>query len=395
MSTVGGDWGSVQPMTFDASENDTPRSTDEIELHADQEQLEYESYADTAMTIPGQGEPGDNCGMWMPFEFCDECGEPRMGMSRCEQRSCPECYRRWEEERTIGAVQRLAKGRYAEDSGIDRRAIHAVVSPPQEEIKTINQWYDGYRHAYELAAEQGIRGGVVVGHGYRVQDETKQKYRSKDLDKGIWRWIREDLPGSWRSYTYWSPHYHIIGLCRDLAENKPGEQDGWQCVRIDSLKPFTSTTDREGANDMIGRFRYILDHGTFEADTTRDCVRWYGELSTATFQASEELSDGAESAIDRLVEELVGNPFEDDGDGEDVPHDESCECEECGSTSFSPIFDAGAALLDQGWCERIGRTQQHRLQTAFEWVIGDIDPPPGMKNPRTEQEAEEVFEELL
>jgi hypothetical protein len=301
----------------------------------------------------------------------------------------------WEEERTVGGVQRLAKGRYAEESGIDRRAMHAVVSPPVGEIKTIKQWYDGYREAYALAQEQGIRGGVVIAHGYRVKDEVKREYRSLDLDYGIWRYIREDKPGSWRSSTYWSPHYHIIGLCRDLAENKPEQQDGWQCVRIDSLSAYTGMTDKDGVEDMVRRVRYLLDHGTFESGTTKDCVRWFGSLATTKFSPEEELSEGASDTIDRVVEEVVGDPLDDVEDGESVGGEEEKLCENCGSTSFSSIFEAGGALMDKGWCERIGRKQQQKLQTAFEWAIGDIQPPPGMKNPRTEAEAREVFEELL
>ena len=397
MSVESEGWGDIQPLRYDIGQGDDTTDEIEVALDADQEQLEYESYAETSMTIPGQGQPGSDCQTWRPFDFCDNCGEFRMGMNRCEKRVCPECYRRWEHERTEGGVARLAKARYAEDDGIDRRAIHAVMSPDVGEIKTLKQWYDGYRDAYELAVEQGIRGGVVIGHGFRVNDDVKQRYREIEYTGGIWKWIRNELPKDWRSYVYWSPHYHVLGLCRDLDENQPENQDGWNAVRVDSLKPFSGTTDREGVNDMIRRFRYLLDHGTFETGSTRDCVRWFGSLSTRSFQPSEELSDGAESAIERLVEETLGQPPK---DGEEksqkiLGEPEPDECDNCGSTSFSSIFEAGGALLDQGWCERIGREQERRLQAAFEWAIGDRPPPPGLKNPRTEEEAYEAFEELL
>ena len=382
----------MQDVRVLETSNDQPE-IDPVEVHADQSELEYESYADTSMTIPGQGEPGDQCGIWGPMQFCDDCGEPTFGQERCDKRTCPNCSGRWEQERTIGAVQRLAKGRYAEADGIDRRTMHAVVSPPTGEIMTLNDWYDGYREAYRLAEEAGIRGGVVVGHGYRVEDEIKKEYREKDIDGGIWNWIVDELPGSWRDYTYWSPHYHIIGLCRELDENKPSEQGGWNVVRLDSLKPFRSTTDKDGANDMIRRFRYILNHGTFESGTTKDCVRWFGSLSTAKFSPEEELSDGASSSIDRLVEELVGNPDE-SGDGDLEADEEDC-CEECGGTSFSSIFDAGYALMDKSWTDRIGRQQQRRLEAAFEWAIGEREPPPELFEPRSEEEAREAFEALL
>ena len=52
--------------------------------------------------------------------------------------------------------------------------------------------------------------------------------------------------------------------------------------------------------------------------------------------------------------------------------------------------------MDKSWTERIGRRQQQkRLAAAFEWAIGDRQPPPGLKNPRSEEEALEAFEEVL
>jgi hypothetical protein len=51
--------------------------------------------------------------------------------------------------------------------------------------------------------------------------------------------------------------------------------------------------------------------------------------------------------------------------------------------------------MDKSWCERIGREQQRRLSAAFEWAIGERQPPPGLKRPTTEQEAREAFESVL
>jgi hypothetical protein len=35
------------------------------------------------------------------------------------------------------------------------------------------------------------------------------------------------------------------------------------------------------------------------------------------------------------------------------------------------------------------------LNTAFQWAIGEIKPPPGLKNPTSEADAREAFEHLL
>ena len=93
--------------------------------------------------------------------------------------------------------------------------------------------------------------------------------------------------------------------------------------------------------------------------------------------------------VERKAAEAAGAGAVDDEDSE------RCGCAECGSDSFSPIWEAGAALMDKRWTERIGRRQQKRLAAAFEWAIGDRQPPPGLKNPRSEEEALEAFEAVL
>jgi hypothetical protein len=391
MSTT--EWGSLRPSPdwLGSRESDDDEEQEEIEVVDDQEELEYDSYAASAMTLPGHGDSGPHCQEWQVFEFCDQCAGLQWGMNHCERRACPHCSNIWEAQRTVGGVSRLAKGRYAEDEGIDRRMIHASVSAAPGEIKTIQQWRDGYQRAYQLAQKQGIRGGVVIGHGFRLTEETQERYEKEDPELSMWRWVQQELPGSWRDYSYWSPHWHVIGLCRDLEEDKPSEQDGWTVRRLRSFDPYRRASDEEGLEDMVRGFRYPLDHGTFEAGTSKDCVRWFGTLATSKFQAEEEISDGVESTIERAVEQLVGG---DTGSGPDMPGDDR-ECGECGSRSFSPIWDAGVALQDRSWCEQIGRNQQRRLQTAFEWMIGEVVPPPGLKHPMTRGEAEETLEAML
>jgi hypothetical protein len=119
-------------------------------------------------------------------------------------------------------------------------------------------------------------------------------------------------------------------------------------------------------------------------------VRWFGSLATANFQPEEELSEGSYDVIDRVVREVVGA---DDGAGEGAEEEDECEC--CGSRSWSPIWDAGGALADPGWCDRIGREAERRLVAAFEWAIGERVPPPGLRKATTEAEAREAMEELL
>jgi len=372
------------------------------------EELDQQFYAEGSMAIPGKGEPGENCGTWAPRQFCDECGEPHFGASVCEQRTCPDCWGAWTRRRAEKITRRLGAAREAPE-GLEKRAVHAVASPPEGEIQTLTDVYDGYRDAYRLIEEMGVRGGVCIFHGFRVRDEAKglfeqAKERGKwetERDGKLWAFVRSREKRiergigegkEWRGLTYWSPHYHVLGLCEDFDEDTPDEQSGWVARRIRSLDEFHLHDDRddeESYSDMVRAARYLLSHAVFETDTSKDCVRWFGELATTKFVPEEEVAEGSLSVIERKAREAAES-HEKRGEG-----NEQEECDGCGATSLSSIFEAGGALLDEGWCSRVGREQERRLKAAFEWAIGDRLPPPGLKNPRTEEEAREAFEAML
>ena len=355
---------------------------------------EKHTRAGSYMTLPGKGDAGAGCGEWVPREFCEECGEPHFAQNRCQNRGCPECWRGWRRDRALGIVRRLSAARQAED-GIGRRAVHAVLSPPEEEITTLREVSDGFRDAYALAKEKGVRGGVVVFHGFRVREAAREAWEAeKDAERfegGVWKWVREQEE-DWRELTYWSPHYHILGLCEDFEADDPDAQDGWVARRIRSLNRHR-LTDPDGYEDLAGAALYLLSHATFEEESTSDCVRWFGSTSTATFSPEGELSPGTLATVERYAEEAVEAPQPADGEGEAEEEDERCQ--RCGEGRLVPIWDAGLALRDREWCEQIGAVQQRRLTAAFEWAIGEVEPPPGARSPSTEAEAEEALEILV
>jgi len=390
------EWGGIVEDWTHLQEDGDDAGGVEDDLAADpgrwQEQMEYSVFADSSMTLPGQGTKGPNCGVWKPAEFCDECAEVAYAPNHCGRRSCPNCDAVWTKERAVGITKRLSAARHVETPGLDRRTVHAVMSPPEGEIRTLQQVSDGYREAYRLAEEKGVRGGVAIFHGFRVTEETKREFEAADPNMGIWRWLKDVRPESWRSLTYWSPHYHILGLCREFEADDPDAQDGWVARRVRSLNPHEGLRDREAYNDLVGATRYLMSHATFESDTSKDCVRWFGSLATTNFQPEEALSEGSYDVIDRVVREVVG--ADEDADGSGV-EDEEDECECCGSRSWSPIWDAGGALADPGWCDRIGRDAERRLVAAFEWAIGERQPPPGLRKATTEEDAREALEAVL
>jgi hypothetical protein len=355
------------------------------------QELDYNAYADSSVTLPGKGDRGKNCGQWYPQEFCDSCGEPQFGESRCLQRSCPECWRAWRKQRAVSSTEQIQKAREAADSGIQKRAVHVVASPLEGEITTLRDIDKGFRKAYEKAKDAGIHGGVAIFHGFRVTDEAKQQWAietdSGDNGPKLWQWVREHNT-HWRELTYWSPHYHIIGLAPEV---EPDESDDWIIERIRTLDRY-KRSNIENYRDIARTVMYVISHTTFESNTSKDSIRWYGSLSTAKFSADENISSGVIDLIERKAAEAVERPTEENAEAD---NESTRECDVCGSTGFSSIFEAGGALMDKQWCERIGREQERRLNTAFEWAIGEIEPPPRLKNPTSEEDAREAFEHLL
>lgn len=361
-------------------------------------------YADTSLTIPGSSDPPERCGRWGPKTFCKSCGEPHFGPQKCERRECRDCALKWRLDRAGAATARLAGARRAAD-GVRSRLVHAVASPPDptseetaesERVRTLTDWERAKKKAYALAKEKGVRGGVLVPHGWRVREAAKRLYRelkqAGEIEDGlgIWRWIR-NRPEDWRTLTFWSPHFHILGLAANVEASDPAADDGWIFKRIDhagrSSFPRFKLTDEETYRPMFRAMAYLLSHAGIEPRAGKQVVRWFGSLSPGRHGISldDELNDWERSVIDRNVENL-GVPTGSEG---------PLECREEGCRgSRAPIWSAGSALADPAWCEDIGRETEARLATAFEWAIGEVVPPPGMKYPSTERECMEAFDQL-
>lgn len=340
--------------------------------------------------LPGMGEAGPRCGEVRAAGFCDKKGHVNYERHLCGRRECPECWsNQWAGPRTESVVSRLAAARHAEDDGLDRRTVHAAVSPPEDSINTIRGFYDGRSRANEIAKEHGIRGGVVVAHGYRALDETKDRYRELKPDLPLWRWIRGN-DREWREQVYWSPHYHIIGLSRDT---KPADDDmdGWVFKKIRSLAPYKGKIDREGIEDMASTVRYLLSHATFPANENRQAVTWFGSLHGTNFDPEDELSKSDWGDIQEAVEEIVGHRADDDEEGGGMEQEE-CSREGCESVVHE-IWGA-RDFLDQYpdvWSEE----QRERVRAAYDWATGRSLPPPGLKRPRSREDAEEALEAIL
>jgi hypothetical protein len=240
--------------------------------------------------------------------------------------------------------------------------------------------------------EAGVRGGVSIFHGFRVKEETQERWREQQesgkTEHPLWKWVREN-DRDWRSQTYWSPHYHYLGLCEDFEAD---EADGWVLRRLSSASAFTAVSQRPAYESVASMVSYVLSHATFESVESVKCVTWFGEVHPSQFQAEKELSEGVYRVISRLAEEVAGGCEDRGGGGEEILGE--CELEDC-EGNRRPIYDAFDWLANPEWSDKVGRERVRHLSVAFEWAIGEIRPPPGLACPRSENACQEAFTVLL
>lgn len=348
-------------------------------------------YAEGDWVLPGFGESHPECGEVVAGGVCDECGYVDWMASECGRRECPKCWSSsWRRSAARGAAERLAQFRAVAGEGIHRRTVHAVVSPPEGNIKSKQDVEALRSEAQEKAREHGVRGGVSVFHAFRATDEAKAAWgKAQDcgFEKGIWAWIRErEEPRRW---MYWSPHVHIIGLARDFQE-ATGEGE-WVVKNVGSLGEF-HLREESGYEDMYRVLMYLLSHTTY--DETREnaapVLRYFGELSTSSFTNEEKPEPWVCDVIEEMLRRVSGVEEEREEEGEGGL--EPCPCEECEGA----VIDAHKIDRYLSYPESEPPPEAlARMRAVRDWVLGRRLPPPGLKHPRTEEEAEEALEAML
>lgn len=394
---LGGYEGVIRRKTESVRESDVSARARKHAAGRWQQDLETSVYGERDWTIPGQGDRPESCGSYYPRQFCDEAGHLEFGASQCQRRSCPQCDAAWSATRAAAVAERLGAYRHTLPDSLERRAVHATISPPPGSIQSKGDVERLKKKAYDLAKEHGVTGGVAVFHGFRITEEALEVAEAeRDLgrhDYGVWKWVREH-ERHWRDLTYWSPHVHVIGVAPDF-EAAEDRADGYVVRNIRSLSAFR-IGEEDGYQDMIGATRYILSHATFDSSKSGQCVRWFGELAPAAFSPEGELTRTALRRIQETVERLLGQSDRgEDGAPAEDDERESCPCDGCEGELWS-IFDAQDFLQREDWCEHVGAEAQHRVKTAFKWQIGELQPPPGLRAPhRTEQKAKDALDHLL
>jgi hypothetical protein len=343
--------------------------------------------------LPGEGDHGAGCGEFYPAAVCETCGEPTFAARNCGRRTCPDCWGGWAQKAAVRATRRVQAFRHTQ-SGVWQQAAHGVVSPEEGEVMTEREFWAWRSRAAEIAESKGWRGFAVIPHPWRVTDEGKKRYKRADPEYGVWAWLRNDVE-DWRELTYWSPHYHIIGV---TSPDMDAAEEGDECVYrfIRSFDEYDGARGRGSHEDVYSAFRYLLSHTGYPAGSTKQVTTWYGSLANSVFveDAAEtwqyqKPSEGVLSVLTREIEAVAGESLEDDERAESDESDDEGEC---------PVAECDGVLIDVFDVRRYLRhvdpppEVQDVMLAALEWRLGERQPPPGLRRPTTEAEAREALE---
>jgi hypothetical protein len=188
---------------------------------------------------------------------------------------------------------------------------------------------------------------------------------------------------------------------------EPPSSSEWVVSRLSTMPAFQALHQEEAYEAVARTAQYLLSHATYEPSEEGKGVKavtWYGELHPSNFSPDpmdaatrktepslEAPSEGAYAVIQRLSALVSRSDGTEKRAGPGAPE---CEEEDC-TGHIHPIYEAGSYLSDPRFCDGMGREKERRLLAAFEWAIGERMPPPGLKRPRTEGDAEEALEALL
>ena len=272
--------------------------------------------------LVGKGEKGVNCGKYHQSHVCEnaQCGKLHYAKNRCHRKECPDCYRAWKMRAVMEGIKPRIYSEKARIANRSRRLSHVIVSMKKSEnVKTKKDFDKMIQDAYRFVDGHGLRGGVMIIHGYRATPEAK--HLAHKANKQTWEWIREQ-PHHER-YMVYSPHFHFVGYYdymedgRGLNKNHEVNRamqvigDSEESILFKYLKNAGTKKDRElemswiyktvlktGTNSietfnhdekgMEGLLHYLLSHTVAEKSGRFDSIRWFGNCKKNAFGVTEE-----------------------------------------------------------------------------------------------------------
>lgn len=303
--------------------------------------------------LPGFGE-SKNCGKAVPILICECCMKIHYVRHRCNQKTCPDCWKIWHIHTTKKIKSRIcsqkagtknnrkkikhvvvtptpehAKHNYWElrEQAIDylssKSFIYAVQRYNQQRIRLEKYGFRRLKKSYIITQEefkelteedrQRIRqhflikfsapSGTLIFHPFRLKPEAQEEYKEylRNTSDGMkkWEWIRSKP--NWRELIKWSPHFHFIGYIGFLAPAKSGEL--WAYKTIQENKKVAILSDK----DVFRAVNYLLTHtGVLASRPHVHSYVWIGTLSTRNGKFSDDASAAASNAPDTMDDIMNG-----------------------------------------------------------------------------------------
>jgi len=150
------------------------------------------------LTMAGTGEWGRGC--HYDQLICPRDGsEYETAVQKCRSGACEICMPLWVNTRApiMGAKMRAGHRAFVKAGITGYREAHLVASPPRNGLTQLG-WIDLQVQGEQLAADVGMRDGVIVVHGLRGDNKRGWRQINPEYD-------REEI------------HLHIVGLVRNTA----------------------------------------------------------------------------------------------------------------------------------------------------------------------------------
>lgn len=230
--------------------------------------------------IPGTlVKTSEDCNTVVAAEYCKDCGKAEARFYHCNNWDCPECYfytamraAHRVEDRLMGVQS--AYSNYGKHPG---KIVHITFSVPESDYKDFDlEKY--YKKCIKNADMIGVNGGAIIFHPFRIKAEFHKPIydavKALCLKGGLWSGVHSDVLhlGSWDAYTYFAPHFHVLGYYPKIVmkSNVFNEVTGWVYKAI-------------GVNQERNVFRtarYLLTH-TAVPEGHKQAVHYFGIASNS------------------------------------------------------------------------------------------------------------------
>lgn len=236
-------------------------------------------------SLPGHGNPREDCGkLWVDkgclnveghgversdgVSYKDKAYIKRRPFS-CKRAECPICYPKWMSREVHNALRRF----HVYSKGYDK-PIHVVVSPSQEDIRTLG--YDKLRKkAYSVLKNVGMKGGCCIIHPFRKLQAEAEKDSITFLDNTSW---------------YYSQHFHVVGYGWVSKVGEEYQKSGWVVKNL-------------GLRESLGATLYYqLSHaGVYSEEERKSVQTVMSPLTLADKMKLRSFTESVSSEVKRRV----------------------------------------------------------------------------------------------